>query len=44
MQVEQIMSLRSDMLATSEDLRRTELDKLQLEADISTLKQQVRGW
>ena len=36
------MSMRNDLLKATEDLRRAEADKLQLEGDIAMLKQQVR--
>jgi hypothetical protein len=41
LQVEQILSLRSDLMEAAEKLRRAESDKQQAEADIATLKQQV---
>jgi hypothetical protein len=37
------MSMRNELLKATEDLRRAEGDKLQLEGDIATLKQQVMG-
>jgi hypothetical protein len=43
LQVEQILSLRSDLMEATEKLRRAESDKQQAEADIASLKQQVRG-
>ena len=42
-QVDQIMGMRSEMLRITEQLRRAETDKLQLESEVSTLKQQVSG-
>jgi hypothetical protein len=42
-QVEQILGLRSDLMEAAEKLRRAESDKQQGEADIASLKQQVRS-
>jgi hypothetical protein len=43
LQVEQILGLRSDLMEAAEKLRRAESDKQQAEADIASLKQQVRS-
>lgn len=43
LQVEQILSLRSDLMEVSEKLRRAEAEKQQAEADIASLKQQVHS-
>lgn len=40
--MEQILSLRADLMEAAEKLRRSETDKQQLETDIASLKQQVR--
>lgn len=48
-QVDQILALRSDLMEAAERLRRSEAERLELEAGIGSLRQQVRaqagtGW
>jgi len=42
-QVDQILSMRSELVETTEKVRRLESEKEQLETDMGALKQQVRA-